>query len=141
MYPSADRDAACTEPLRDSGEFVLRLRAAANRQPPHRTWRSGSSLIDRRAGGGVLITIDPRLVARSPRRRGAEPRHVLGRAIAHEIGHLLIGTPTPLRARADARALVAARSCAGTRPADWRFSADEAALMQQDPGSSACAAN
>src|SRR5205823_14363610 len=88
--PNASDGDACTGLLRTGGEFVLRLQT---RQPaPGSTMAAhvalGSSLVDGRAGGGILITIDPRPVAGVAAEAGADPGVVLGRAIAHELGHL-----------------------------------------------------
>ena len=119
----------CTERLAD-GEFVLRLRETPG-ATPLRHITLGSSLVDLHAGGGVLITVDPRLVATVARQAGADFSIVLGRAMAHEVGHIVIGTashaPTGLM-----RALWSQRELCGNRPADWRFSNDEASLMRRN---------
>ena len=60
----------------------------------------------------------------------ASPSLVLGRAIAHELGHLLIGTPRH-SSRGLMRALWSQEELRGDRAADWRFSADESALMKR----------
>jgi hypothetical protein len=135
---SAEGD-ACTELLRDSGEFVLRLQTAWNERIPSQV-ALGSSLIDGRSGGGVLITIDPRLVHVVALQAQADPSTVLGRAIAHELGHLLIGTPGHSR-HGLMRALWSQGELRGNRAGDWRFSADEAELMRRTIAKSVRAAN
>jgi hypothetical protein len=137
--PNSAEGGACTEPLRDSGEFVLRLQTAPTRHiPPHAML--GSSLIDGLGGGGVLITIDPRVVRTVASQAGADPSTVLGRAIAHELGHLLTGTrghpPHGLM-----RAFWSQRELRGHSAADWRFSADEAELMRRTAARGERAAN
>ena len=125
---SREVGAACTEPLGD-GEFVLRLRETPDAPAPGRV-TLGSSLIDLQAGGGVLITVDPRLVAEVANQAGADVSVVLGRAIAHEVGHLLIGTSSHSRTGL-MRALWSQRELRGNRPGDWRFSPEEAGLMHR----------
>ena len=78
----------------------------------------------------MLITIDPRLVDVVASQADASPSVVLGRAIAHELGHLLIGTPRH-SSRGLMRALWSQEELRGDRAGDWRFSADESALMKR----------
>ena len=127
--PGAAGGAACTEPLDDSGEFVLRLiQSPGAREPRHAAL--GSSLIDRNTGGGVLMTVDRRLVDAVSGEAGVDRSLVLGRAIAHEIGHLLIGTSRHAPAGL-MRALWSQAELRGNRPSDWSFSPDEAAVMKR----------
>jgi hypothetical protein len=127
--PNGVEGEACTAQLHDSGEFVLRLQTAATtRMPSHVAL--GSSLLDGHTGGGVLITIDPHLVGAIAAQAGAEPATVLGRAIAHEVGHLLIGTPTHA-SHGLMRALWSQTELRRNRPADWQFSADQVAIMKR----------
>lgn len=126
--PNAAGGDACVDPLHDGGEFVLRLQTSAHPGMPSHV-ALGTALIDGRTGGGVLITIDPRLVHAVAAQAGAQPSTVLGRAIAHELGHLLIGTPDH-SAHGLMRALWLQRELRGNSPADWRFSADEAEKMR-----------
>ena len=68
-------------------------------------------MLDREQRAGVLMTVD--LLRRTDNRRTGARLTVpmlLGRAIAHEIGHLLLGTSEHPRAGSDARALVARRA-------------------------------
>jgi hypothetical protein len=127
--PNSAEGEACTDPLRDAGEFVLRLQAASNQAMPAHV-ALGSSLIDGRNGGGVLITIDPLLVRTVAAQAGADPSVLLGRAIAHEVGHLLIGTPDH-SSHGLMRALWSQSELRGNRSSDWDFSVDEAELMRR----------
>jgi hypothetical protein len=52
----------------------------------------GNSLINGRTGAGVVATVYPDRVARIAARAGIDPHHLLGLAVAHEIGHLLLGS-------------------------------------------------
>jgi hypothetical protein len=134
--PNATGGDACTELLRDRGEFVLRLRASADtRISSHAALGDssgdslGDSLIDGRTGGGVLITIDPRRVRSIAAQAGLAPAILLGRAIAHEVGHLLIGTPDH-SAHGLMRALWKQQELRANNPVDWRFTADQAEAMR-----------
>ena len=55
---------------------------------------------------------------------------LLGRAIAHEIGHMLIGTPAHARVGLMRAVWVDAASCAAVRPLDWMFSGREGAELR-----------
>jgi hypothetical protein len=147
--PGDASGAGCTEPLADSGEFVLRLQNAPGTPSP-RHLTLGISLVDLRAGGGVLITINPELVAAVAQQAGAAPSLLLGRAIAHELGHQLLGT-SEHSSTGLMRAFWTQSELRGDREADWRFSPQEIMLMQRtlakrlraavyaDPGSLALA--
>lgn len=54
----------------------------------------GQALIDARAGAGVLATVFIDRVRHLAGGLGIDYRVLLGRAIAHELGHLLLGTST-----------------------------------------------
>jgi hypothetical protein len=89
---------------------------------------------------GVLTTIDPALVMAIARGASSEYSTLLGRAIAHELGHLLLG-----RSRHSSNGLMRAvwsqEEIRGTRPAGWQFSTAEAAQMRQGLASRTRAAN
>jgi hypothetical protein len=127
--PNGSDGDACLELLRDRGEFVLRLQTAANGRIPSHV-ALGTSLIDSRTGEGVLITLDPGLVHAIAAQAAADRSTVLGRAIAHEVGHLLIGTPNH-SAHGLMRALWTQQQLRGNTPTDWLFSEDQAALMKR----------
>jgi hypothetical protein len=132
----------CTRPLHEGSEFMLRL------MPPiHATDRGslrhiemGSSVIDRTTGGGALATVDSDLVMNIAHDLGAEDSTLLGRAVAHEIGHLLLGHPRHSRDGL-MRAIWSQAEIRGLRPAGWQFSAAEAAQMRQGLAGRARAAN
>ena len=138
---SVDRP-ECTEPLRDGSEFMMRLMVPA--QPtdrgPLRHIGMGSSLIDRASGGGALATIDSNLVMNIAYAAGVENSTLLGRAIAHEIGHLLLGHSQHSRDGL-MRAIWSQDEIRGLRPASWQFSAAESAQMRQGLAGRARAAN
>jgi hypothetical protein len=81
---------ACTQSLAP-GEVIVRLLG----DTPSRDgdpWSLGHSYVDTEARAGVLATVFVNRVTATARRVRADRATLLGRAIAHEIGHLLFGT-------------------------------------------------
>jgi hypothetical protein len=68
-------------------------------------------------------------VTRTSNRAGANARGVLGRVIAHEIGHLLIGTSHHSR-KGLMRAVWTDLELRRSIGLEWRFSASEARSMR-----------
>jgi len=119
----------CTEPLAQSGEFVLRLASSSGRVEKGHV-ALGSSLIDKDAATGVLITLEPHLIWTAATQADADPAEVFGRAIAHEVGHLLLGMPRHAGSGL-MRAIWSQEELRQNRRADWLFSADEIAVMHR----------
>jgi hypothetical protein len=122
----------CAQPLREGSEFVLRLVS-----PPvdahHSSSRivaMGSSLINHDSRAGALTTVDPELVQKIARGAGVDFATLLGRAIAHEMGHLLLGHSQHSRDGL-MRAIWSQDELRGSRTAGWKFSAAEATQMRQ----------
>lgn len=123
---------ACTEPLAAGRDLMLRLidRTPADGSTAARAVALGESILDRGQRGGVLMTIDLFPIRRIAAGSGTPLATLTGRAIAHEIGHLLLGTPDhsalglmrPFWSRDELR---------GLRPAHWGFSSKEAARMRK----------
>ncbi|MCM3880073.1 MAG: hypothetical protein ND807_08200 [Vicinamibacterales bacterium] len=136
------RSSGCNEPLRDGSEFVLRLMSSDRPVPPASTTRlaMGSSLIDHDSGSGALTTVDPALVTAIARSASAEYSTLLGRAMAHELGHLLLGHAHH-STNGLMRAIWSQDEIRGIRPAGWQFSRGEAAQMRQGLASRSRAAN
>ena len=87
--PQAD---PCRSPLA-AGELALRIVSSGDVGDDKRTARPlGDALIDTRASAGVLATVYADRVAWMAGRTGVDPHELLGRAIAHEVGHLLMAT-------------------------------------------------
>ena len=127
--PGADDGAACTEPLLAGRELMLRL---VDRTPAtgERIVALGESMVDREQRGGVLMTVDLCPVRAVAGRTSTSLPTLLGRAVAHEIGHLLLGSTAHPRAGL-MRALWSHDELRGLKPADWGFSAREAERMRQ----------
>jgi hypothetical protein len=124
-----DEGAACTEPLLAGRDLMLRL---VDRIPAEgeRIVALGESMLDRERRGGVLMTIDVSPVRSVAARAFTSISTLLGRAVAHEIGHLLLGSAEHPRLGL-MRALWSHDELRGLKPAHWGFSAREAAQMRQ----------
>ena len=70
-------------------DLVLRIVAAPKMVAPETL---GSSMVDLQGAAGTLATVYSDRVAALSMRAGADGGKLLGRAVAHEIGHLLMGT-------------------------------------------------
>ena len=81
----------CDLPLAP-GELALRLVRTGAVNEQSRELPLGDALINTRTGGGVLATIYLDRVEWMAQQTGIDPRALLGRAIAHELGHLLMAT-------------------------------------------------
>ena len=113
-------------PLFAGRDLMLRL---VDRAPVEgeRMVALGESMLDREQRGGVLMTVDVfrvRAVA-----EGVTASVLLGRTIAHEIGHLLLGSGEHARLGL-MRALWSRDELRGLKPAHWGFSSREAAQMR-----------
>lgn len=120
--------AQCTEPLRPRRDLMLRLvdRAPA---PGERIVALGESMLDREQRGGVLMTVDLYPVRAIAAGTATTFTTLLGRAIAHEVGHLLLGSAEHSRLGL-MRALWSHDEVRGLRPAHWGFSKREAARLR-----------
>jgi hypothetical protein len=127
--PGSVFGAACTEPLLAGRDLMLRL---TERIPTDRSRivALGESMLDRDQRDGVLMTIDLFPVRAVASRTSAAMVTLLGRAIAHEMGHLLLRSADHPRIGL-MRALWTTDELRGLKPAHWEFSSREAALMRQ----------
>ena len=107
----------CLSPV-SSGELIVRIAAASPASPP---LALGLSFVDIGRKTGTLATVFADRVQSLAAFAGVDEGELLGRVIAHEISHLLIGTrdhePRGLM-RSEWRASELARQ----RPSDWRLS-------------------
>jgi len=127
--PGQDDGAACTEPLLPGRDLILRL---VDRTPARdeRIVALGESMLDREQGGGVLMTVDLFGVRTVAGGASTSMLTLLGRAIAHEMGHLLLGSVDHPRLGL-MRALWSHDELRGLKPAHWEFSGREAARMRK----------
>ena len=127
--PGGSAGAACTEPLLVGRDLMLRL-VDRTPSPGERVVALGESMLDREQRGGVLMTIDMFPVRAVAERTATAVSTLLGRAIAHEIGHLLLGSAEHPRVGL-MRALWSHEELRGLKPAHWGFSSREAAHMRE----------
>ncbi len=126
--PGVVSGSACSDALVASRDFMLRLIDRPSSADGFVAL--GESLLDHGAGGGVLMTIDMWPVRAIARRTGTPLPTLLGRAIAHEIGHLLLGSGVHPRMGL-MRAQWSNEELRGLKPAHWGFSSREGAQMRQ----------
>lgn len=120
----------CTSPVR-SNEVVVRIAAAA---PPASSPVSlGFSLVDIGRRAGTLATVFVDRVTAMAALAGVDQGELLGRVIAHEIAHLLIGT-NDHSPRGLMRGAWRASELARQRPADWLLSTSEGLRIRQAIG-------
>jgi hypothetical protein len=128
--PSGVSEAAnrCADSLR-ANELVVRILPAGSRDSRPHVDALGFALVDLDAGGGSLATVYAdrvRLMARGARADAAE---LLGRTIAHEIGHLLLGTNQHGRGGL-MRASWTGADLRRNLPLHWLFGSKEAHTMR-----------
>jgi hypothetical protein len=90
----------------------------------------GFSTIDTRKRAGTLATIFADRVEALAGEARVDSSSLLGRVIAHEIGHLLLGTTRHNR-HGLMRALWLTTELRRDAPIDWMFSAEEGASMRR----------
>jgi hypothetical protein len=128
IYPSVGATAACSGPMMPN-EIILRLRAAYDTDGP--ALALGASLVNTQSGGSppLFSTVFCDRVRSIARAAGVDQRRVLGYAIAHELGHLLLDTPR----HPDSGLMRAFWSRVELRRnggADWQFHPAEAAAIR-----------
>lgn len=113
-----------------AGEFAVRLTHAAGSDDDPASMALGDSLIDRRAQAGTLATIYANRVVWLADQSHVSVATLAGRAIAHELGHLLMATPAH-----DASGLMRAHwtvpELARDDPRDWVFTAADAKAIKR----------
>jgi hypothetical protein len=120
---SASSGGRCTVPL-GRGELMVRLVRSAKSSPGGDDESLGTALVDPATGTGVLATVYVDRVERLAHGTDGDLGTLLGRAMAHEIGHLLMGRSAhahhglmrPRRTRAEVTRNVTA---------DWGFEAPD----------------
>jgi hypothetical protein len=84
---------SCNAPMAP-GELAIRIVRSPGPPRYHAAMPLGDAMLDTRSGHGVLATIYIDRVEWLAHEAGADSRALLGRAIAHELGHLLLATTT-----------------------------------------------
>ena len=118
----------CDAPMAP-GELAIRIVRSALPQRYQGTVPLGDALVDRTTGVGVLATIYFDRVLWLAARADADSRVLLGSAIAHELGHLLLATtshgPAGLM-----RALWSQEEVRRRYSSDWTFAPAEIAAIR-----------
>jgi hypothetical protein len=109
--------------LPEAAEVIVRIVGEADNLEG--TIVLGNALVDKRAGHGVLATLFATRVAKMADQAGIDRGTLLGRAIAHELGHLLLGT-SEHRPSGLMRARWTLDELRRAIPHDWRFSRRDA---------------
>jgi hypothetical protein len=135
------RRPACQD-ARRSGNFIARLMPAlapgatlrpaiaaldtqGDTEPP-----LGFAVIDPDTHGAKMATVFHDQVERVARRTGVARNELLGRALAHEVGHLLLGVRGHSRTGL-MRAVWTDEELTRNRPEDWIFTSDDREKLQQ----------
>ena len=116
----------CLSPV-GSGELVIRIAASSPASPPTAL---GVSVVDMRIKAGTLATVFADRVKAMAAIAGVDQGELLGRVIAHEIAHLLIGT-TGHSAHGLMRGGWKVSELANHRPSDWLLSRSEGIAIRQ----------
>jgi hypothetical protein len=118
----------CDEPL-EAAELSVRFVRLPGTPSASGQLQLGYSLVDTSAREGKLATIFVDRVEWLAAQAGADSAAVLGSAIAHEIGHLLLGTNAH-GSSGLMRALWSRSELQHANVRDWLFSRDEGARMR-----------
>ena len=121
-------DPACGAPLR-SAELSVRLARLPARPSVRGQLQLGYSLVDMRTHDGTLATVYVDRVEWLADQAATDSTRLLGFAVAHEIGHLLLGTNDHARTGL-MRALWSRAEVQAASTADWRFSNADASAMR-----------
>jgi len=116
----------CLSPVRP-GELVIRIAASVPASPPGSL---GFSFVDTGQKAGTLATVFADRVRALAATAGVEAGEVLGRVIAHELSHLLLGTHDHA-ARGLMRGEWRASELAEHRPSDWVLSRSEGGAIRR----------
>lgn len=125
---------ACTD-LRGPRDLIVRIMPVSAAGSPGLLIRDqsrrplGFSVVDPVVGAGAIAVVFLDRVVPLARRTGVDSGRLLGRAIAHEIGHLLLGTNEHSRTGL-MREVWTDEELARDTPRDWLFS-DSDRLRQQ----------
>jgi hypothetical protein len=126
--PSGREDPAC-EGSPGTYEFSLRINQGPDATAPQRSSEvlGYAVILERR---GIVATVHSGRVLALASRSGVDPVALMGRVMAHEVGHLLLGT-NEHAARGLMRAAWKLNVWSMSEHSDWTFSEDEVSRMRQ----------
>jgi len=107
--------------VRDAGDLVVRIMPVATSVATSEDVELGFAPIDPAGRATVIATVYYDVVQRVARRTGLSARELLGRAVAHELGHLLLRAPGHGPSGL-MRPLWTDEELIQNRPDDWTFS-------------------
>jgi hypothetical protein len=108
--------------VRNAGDLVVRIVPTNKADAPESTTTQlGFAPIDPSGGATVIATVYYDVVQGAARRTGLGSSELLGRAIAHEVGHLLLRAPGHGHSGL-MRPLWTDEELMQNRPGDWTFS-------------------
>jgi len=128
--------------VRGAGDLVVRI-MPASAPSADATAEFGFAPIDPSGRATVIATVYYDVVQRVAGRTGLDAQALLGRAIAHEVGHLLLRAPGHGHSGL-MRPLWTDAELSQNRPGDWAFSDEESRRLRaaaQEPGVSTGAAD
>ena len=115
--------------VRDAGDLVVRIMPVATAAAGSEDVELGYAPIDPAGRATVIATVYYDVVQRVAQRTGLNPRELLGRAVAHELGHLLLRAPGH-GSSGLMRPLWTDEELIQNRPGDWTFSEADRRQLQ-----------
>jgi hypothetical protein len=115
--------------VRDAGDLVVRIMPVALAAAGSEDVELGYAPIDPAGRATVIATVYYDVVQRVAQRTGLNARELLGRAVAHELGHLLLRVPGHGPSGL-MRPLWTDAELLQNRPGDWTFSDAERRQVQ-----------
>jgi hypothetical protein len=125
----AEASAGCAQPLQ-SNELVVRILSAGTVDSRPHVDSLGFAFVDVDAGGGWLATVYADRVWLMAKAAGVATAELLGRTMAHEIGHLLLGTNVHA-SHGLMRASWSGADLRRNRATQWLFGGKEADVMRR----------
>jgi len=122
--------AGCIQRPKPPHEVMIRI---VNSTPLSERGSLGFAAVDLAHHGGILATVYLDRVDALAAEAGANRGELLGRVVAHEIGHLILGT-THHSSIGLMRATWTTDELRRRWPFDWKFSAEEAKEIQRQLG-------
>jgi hypothetical protein len=119
----------CSQPL-ESHELVVRILSTGRAASRHDRDTLGFALVDLDAGAGSLATVFADRVRLMAESAGVGTAELLGKTMAHEIGHLLLGT-NEHSAQGLMRACWSSTDLRRNRATEWFFGGREADVMRR----------
>jgi hypothetical protein len=126
---STPMPAACNRPLGTS-EVILKIVPTGDANSLDHPASLGYSYVDMKTRSGSVATVYVDRVKKLARSAGVKDGDLLGRAIAHEIGHLLLGTNQHSSVGL-MRAVWSGAELRRNVVTDWVFSEDDAHLIRR----------